>query len=62
MPERAPIDRHIRADLDIIVQNYISDLRHFAVNTTIKNISETIRAHHRPRMNPHAPPQLRPRI
>ena len=45
-PERAAIDRHIRANLYIVVNDHVSYLGNFAVRSRIENISESVRSDH----------------
>ena len=56
-PESRPIDRHIRTDFNVIMDDHLPHLRHLAVLTLVEHIAEAIRTNHRARMNTHTPPQ-----
>src|ERR1043166_7226826 len=42
--QRATVDGHIGPDLDVVAQDYISDLRHLAVHTRVQHVPKTIGA------------------
>src|SRR5688572_6274338 len=42
--KRTTIDRHVRANLDIVMNDHVADLRHFAVDAFVEDITESIGA------------------
>ena len=61
-PKGTAINRHVRANLDIIPDDDIADLRNFQVASRLKHITKAIRAEDHPRMDPHPVAQFRARI
>src|SRR5262245_53655522 len=57
--ERAAIDGDIRADFDVVINDYISNLRHFLMRALIEDIAEAVRANDTAGMNEHAVSDLR---
>src|SRR5438477_10414741 len=49
--QRSPIDGYVGADLHVIVNNHVTDLRHLQVRSLIKHIAKPVRAHHSPGVN-----------
>src|SRR4030095_513326 len=60
--ERAPIDGHVRANFDVIVDDDIAYLRHLAVHTLVEDITEAVRANDRARVDADTFANLRARI
>ena len=58
-PKRRPVDRGVGTDLDVILDQDLSHLRHLAVLASIKHVSESVRPDHRAGMDPHAFPEMR---
>src|SRR4026207_2294760 len=51
--ERAPIDRAVAADLDVVLDNHAAKLGKFLMPPVGENISETVRADYRAGVNHH---------
>ena len=49
--ERAAIHRHIRADLHVVADDDITNLRNLAAKTAVKNVAKTVRTNHRAGVN-----------
>src|SRR6202012_4331592 len=60
--ESPPVNRHARVNFHIITNDYIPDLRNFAVNARVQNITESIRTDHRAGMNANASADLGARV
>src|SRR5881409_3765122 len=43
-PERAPIDGSVRADLDVVMNDDVPDLRDLAMGAGIEHVTESVRA------------------
>ena len=43
-PERAAVNRHIRAQLHVVADDHIADLGHLAMDAVIEHVAEAIRA------------------
>jgi len=50
----AAINRHIRANLDIVVDDDVADLQHLSMPAFVENITVAVGANHRPGVNHHA--------
>src|ERR1051325_9704633 len=55
----ASINSGIGADLDIIADNDVAQLKHFAVASFVKDVAEAVRSDDRACVNDHATPYLR---
>src|SRR5258706_15921883 len=60
--ECAAVDGHVSADLDVIVNDDVANLRNFAVRALVEHVAKSIRADHRTRVDADAIAKLRPRI
>src|SRR6266568_2634991 len=58
-PQRPSVDRDVRPDLHIVVNHDVADLRHFATDPLIEDVTESIRADDRAGMNRDALADLR---
>ena len=61
-PERAAINRHVRADLHVVAEDDVADLRHFAVHPCVQHVAKSVRADDRAGMDPHALAEFGARI
>ncbi len=52
-PERAAINRHIRAQLHVVADDHAADLGHLAVDAVIEHVAEAIRADDRAGVDAH---------
>src|SRR5258706_2103927 len=60
--ERAAVNRHIRADLHVVADDEVADLWNFAVDAAVGNITNPVRADHRPGVDANALADFRARI
>ena len=60
--ERATVNGDIRANLHIVVNHHVADLRHLQMLAAFLHIAKAIAAHDGARVNPHAIAQLRARV
>ena len=48
------INRHVRADFDVVADDDVADLRHLTMRAAIEHVAEAVRANYRSGVNPHA--------
>ena len=56
--ERAPVDGHIGADLHVVHDDDLADLRDLAMDPAVEDITETVGANHGTGVNAHPPTEL----
>ena len=61
-PQRPAINRHIRADLHVVADDHLPDLRHFAVGAVVQHVAIAVGTNHRPGVKARAPANFRARI
>src|SRR5258706_12030560 len=52
-PQRPAINRHVRSDLNVVANDDVANLRHFAMDAPVQHIAESVRADHRAGMDTH---------
>ena len=60
--ERAAVNRHVRADLHVIADDDVANLRNFAVDAAVQHVAESVRADDRAGVDADAMADFRARI